>query len=151
MATQAETGIVVAAFIVGLPEIQQGPSVWFARAGEHEANQFDWVPRHAFFKQFSPLGRERLEERPFGLPQGCFVAVVACGRGGKRSLSKISIDRQERTGCEGSHSQYSASRRRVDHARPRQFIVSNSSIMPAITESPPSQNLGSFASSPNGL
>jgi len=49
MATQAETGIVVAAFIVGLPEIQQGPGVWCARAREHEANQFDWLPRHALF------------------------------------------------------------------------------------------------------
>src|SRR5215213_760066 len=32
-----------------------------------------------------------------------------------------------------------------------QDIPSSSSIMPAITDRPPSQNLGSLASSPNGL
>ena len=35
--------------------------------------------------------------------------------------------------------------------RPPQFIPSSSSIMPDITDSPPSQNFGSLASNPNGL
>jgi hypothetical protein len=95
MAAQAETGIVIPAFIVGLPEIQQGAGVWFTAAREYEANQFDWLPRHVSFKQFDPLGRGWLEERPFGLPQGCFVAVVACGREGKRSLSDTALDRKQ--------------------------------------------------------
>ena len=51
MAAQAETGIVIPAFVVSLPEIQQGSGERLAGAGEHEANQFDRLPRHAFFKQ----------------------------------------------------------------------------------------------------
>src|ERR1700681_2340186 len=87
MPAQAETGIVIPAFIVGLPEIQQGSGVWFAGAGEHEANQFDGLPSHARFKEFDPLGRGWLEERPFGLRQCYFVAIVAGRRERKRSLS----------------------------------------------------------------
>ena len=69
MAAQAETGIVIAAFVVGLPEIQQGSGERLAGAGQHEANQFDRLPRHAGFNQLDPLGRRRLEEWPFGLRQ----------------------------------------------------------------------------------
>ena len=50
MAAQAETGIVIAAFIVRLPEIQQGAGERFAGATEHEANQFDRLPCHALFE-----------------------------------------------------------------------------------------------------
>ena len=94
MAAQAETGIVVAAFVVGLPEIQQGAGERFAGAGEHEADQFDRLSRYAFFKQFDALGRRRLEVWPFDLRQGYFVAVVACRRGSKRGLSQTAIDRE---------------------------------------------------------
>src|SRR5882757_7860723 len=117
MAAQAETEIVIPAFIVGLPEIQQGSGVWFAGAGKYEANEFDWLPRHVSFKQFDPLGRGWLEERPLGLRQCCFVAVAACRREGKRSLSGTALDREQRTGREDSCSKYSASRRPVDHER----------------------------------
>src|SRR6476646_3436197 len=61
MTAQPETGIVILAFGVGLPEIQQGPGPWLASAGEYESNQFDRLPRHALFKQFNPLGRGWLE------------------------------------------------------------------------------------------
>src|SRR5258708_31383774 len=115
VAAQAETGIVISAFIVGLPEIQQGSREGFTGAGEYEASQFDWLPRHTCFKQLGPLRRGCLEERPFGLPQCCFVAVVACGRGGKRSLRDAAIDPDQRTGREDSRSKYGASRRGVDH------------------------------------
>src|SRR5947208_5897936 len=71
MAAKAETRIVIPAFIVGLPEIQQGPSEGFAAAGEYEANKFDRLPRHTLFKQLGPRGRGWLKERPFGLPQCC--------------------------------------------------------------------------------
>src|SRR6266446_4674047 len=54
MAAQAETGIVIPAFVVSLPEIQQCSGERFAGAGEDEANQFDRLPRHAFFKEFDP-------------------------------------------------------------------------------------------------
>jgi hypothetical protein len=94
MAAQAETGIVIPAFIVGLPEIQQGPGVGFAGTREHETDQLNGLPGHAGFKQLDPLGRGRFEERSFGLPQGGFIAVVAGGRGGKRSLSDAAIDRE---------------------------------------------------------
>ena len=57
MAAQAETGIVVAALVVGLPEIQQGAGERLAGAGEHEADQFDRLPGHARFKQFDSLRR----------------------------------------------------------------------------------------------
>src|SRR5260370_10700082 len=97
MAAQAETGIVIPAFTVGLPEIQQGSSERFTGAGEYEANQFDLLPRHTCFKQLGPRRRGWLEERPFGLPQCCFVAVVACGRGGKRSLTDAGCDPHPRT------------------------------------------------------
>src|SRR6476661_354782 len=80
MAAQTEARIVVPAFIVGLPELQQRSSERFTGAGEYEANQFDGLPGHTCFKQFAPFGRGRLEERPFGLPQCCCVAVVARGR-----------------------------------------------------------------------
>ena len=95
MAAQAETRIVIPAFIIGLPEIQQGSSEGFTAAGEYEANQFDRLPRHTLFKQLGPRGRGWLEERPFGLPQCCFVAVVACGRGRKRGLSEAAIDPEQ--------------------------------------------------------
>ena len=182
MAAQAETGIVVAALVVGLPEIQQGAGERFAGAGEHEANQFDRLPCHALFEQLGSLRRRRLEVWPFGLRHCGVVAVVACGRRGKRGLSHAAIDHEQRTGREDSRSKYNAPRRGVDHGalpscrhrhhggrrrlklcpRPSQirFVAagapvspssSNSSIMPDMTDSPPSQNLGSLASSPNGL
>src|SRR5882672_3393662 len=117
MAAQAETGVVIPAFIIGMPEIQQGSGAWLTGAREDEANQFDGLPRHTSFKEFDALGRGWLEERPFGLRQCCFVAVVACGREGKRSLSDTAIDREQRTGREDSRSKKGASRRRVDHER----------------------------------
>src|ERR1700682_4265735 len=95
MGAAAETGIVVPSFSAGFPETQQGAGVCFTGAREYEPNQFDWLPRHVSFKQFDPLGRGWLEERPFGLPQGRFVAVVACGREGKRSLSDTALDRKQ--------------------------------------------------------
>ena len=94
MAAQAETGIVVAAFVVGLPEIQQGAGERFAGASEHEANQLDRLPCHALFEQLGSLRRRRLEVWPFDLRQGYFVAVVACRRGSKRGLSQAAIDRE---------------------------------------------------------
>src|SRR6266446_9925044 len=60
MAAQAETGIVVAALIVGLPEIQQGAGERLAGAGEYEANQFDRLPCHTLFEQYGSLRRRRL-------------------------------------------------------------------------------------------
>ena len=181
MAAQAETGIVVAAFVVGLPEIQQGAGERFAGAGlSTKPTSSIGCPAMPVFEQFDSLRRRRLEVRPFGLRQCCFVAVVARGRGGKRGLSDAAIDHEQRTGREDSRSKYNAPRRGVDHGalpscrhrhhggrrrlklcpRPsqirfvagaRQPIVSSSSIMPEITDSPPSQNLGSLASSPNGF
>src|SRR5262245_25411734 len=86
MAAQAEAGIVVLALVVGLPEIQQRTRDRLAIACEHEAGQFDRLAGHAGFQQFDPLRRGRLEERPLGLRQSYFVAVVACGRRRKRPL-----------------------------------------------------------------
>src|SRR5436190_23895282 len=71
MAAQAETGIVVTAFVVGLPEIQQGAGDRLAATGEHEANKFDRLPCHAPFEQFGSLSRRPFEVLPFGF-RSCY-------------------------------------------------------------------------------
>src|SRR5829696_9547367 len=74
MAAQAEAGIVVAALVIRLPEIQQGAGERFAGATEHEANQFDRLPGHALLEQLGSLRRRRLEVWPFGLWRCSIVA-----------------------------------------------------------------------------
>src|SRR5436190_22575965 len=55
MAAQAETGIVVLAFGVGLPEIQQRARERFGGAGQDQSDQVDRLARHALLLEFNPL------------------------------------------------------------------------------------------------
>ena len=106
---------------------------------------------------------------PLGLRYGCRVAVVAGRRWRQRALRRCTrIGSEQRTCRQRSVSKHGTSRRRIDHQPlspltiadsmgsddgqicrrlAYQPIVSSSSIIPAITDSPPSQNAGSLASS----
>src|SRR5499426_4519692 len=75
MAAQAETGIVVVAGVVGMPEIDQRACDRPAAAREHEADKLDRLSLDAGLAQVETLGRARLEERAFGLAEGRLVAA----------------------------------------------------------------------------
>ena len=94
MAAQAETGIVIPAFVVSLPELQQGSGEWFASAGEHEANQFDRLPRHAGFKQLDALGRRRLENGPSVCASVALSPSWHAGVGASGASRNAAIDRE---------------------------------------------------------
>ena len=94
MAAQAETGIVVPALVVGLPEIQQGSRVGLQARESTKPTSSMGCPAMPVSSSSTRSGEDGLKIRPFGLPQGCFVAVVAGRRRGKRRLSDAAIDRE---------------------------------------------------------
>lgn len=67
VAAQAETGVVVIAFTIRMPEVDQCAGYRAARACEHVARKIDRLPLDAALSQIAPLRRSGLEERSLSL------------------------------------------------------------------------------------
>lgn len=83
MAAIAEAGIVVLAFLVGVPEIDDRAAERTATSRQHKAGQFKLAATGAGFAQVGALRRFWLEERALGLARGRRIAIATRGRGRK--------------------------------------------------------------------
>ena len=77
MPAAAEAAIVVIAFIIGVPQIDQRARYRPAVARQNKPRQYDRPPAKSGLAQVGALRRTRLVERPFGLRRGRLVAILA--------------------------------------------------------------------------
>src|SRR5262245_45198740 len=107
------TGVVVAA-LISVPQIDERPRNWPARAGENLSAEFDQPRLAVRLNEIGALGRTGFEKRPFALPHGRCVAVMAYRRRCKR-LPKRIIDHKTRRGERARGEQSAACRLKLHH------------------------------------
>jgi len=97
MSAIAKSAGVVFAAIVGVPEIDERLRNRPARAGENLSAEFDQPRLAVRLDEIGAFGRTGFEKRPFALPHGRCVAVMALRRRCKRLRERI-IDHKPRRG-----------------------------------------------------
>src|SRR5262245_65747347 len=85
MATISETGVVVFALLISMPEIDHRSMKRPAAFRQHKARKFEPTASSARLAQVTALWRSWLEKRPFSLAQRWFIAI-ATGRRGRKLL-----------------------------------------------------------------
>src|SRR5262249_28139804 len=90
MATISETGVVVFALLISMPEIDHRSAKWAAASRQHKARKFEPTASSARLAQVTALRRSWLEKRPFSLAQRWFIAI-ATGRRGRKLLRQDSV------------------------------------------------------------
>jgi hypothetical protein len=117
MPAQAEAGIVVFAFVIGLPQVDQRARHGAARPRQNKADELDRLARHAGLDQLGALGRGRLEERPLGLAQCRGVAVMAFGRRIERHLRQRRIESEEAARGQRARREHGAAAEKFGHGK----------------------------------
>ena len=92
MAAIPETGVVVFALVVGVPEIDDGAAERAAVPGQHKAGKFDRTAAGAGVAEVAALRRSGFEKWSLGLTDGRLVAI-ATGRGRRQFLRQDGIRR----------------------------------------------------------
>jgi hypothetical protein len=76
VATISETGVVIFAFLISMPEIDHRSAKWAAVTRQHKAGEFEPTAFSARLAQITPLWRSWLEKWPFSLADGRLIAIV---------------------------------------------------------------------------
>jgi hypothetical protein len=76
VATISETGVVVFALLISMPEINHRSTNCAAASRQHEPRKFEVIAFSARLAQITPLRRSWLEKWPLGLADGRFIAIV---------------------------------------------------------------------------
>src|SRR6266508_5297807 len=114
MSTIAKSAGVVFAALVGVPEIDERPRNRPAGAGENLSADFDQPRLAVRFDEIGAFGRTGFEIRPFALPHGRCVAVMALRRRCKRLRERIN-DHKPRRGERARGEQSAACRLKLHH------------------------------------
>src|SRR6516225_1644684 len=90
VATISETGVVVFALLISMPEIDHRSSNCAAASRQYEPRKFEVIAFSARFAQITPLWRSWLEKWPLGLVDGRSIAIVTRRRG-RKLLRRASV------------------------------------------------------------
>src|ERR1700751_604079 len=97
MSTIVKSAGVVFAALVGVPEIDERPQNRTTGASENLSAEFDQPRLAVWLDEIGAFGRAGFEKRPFALPHGRCVAVMALQSRCKRLRERI-IDHKSRRG-----------------------------------------------------
>src|SRR5262249_45755496 len=114
MSTIAKSAGVVFAALVGVPKIDERPRNRTAGASENLSAEFDQPRLAVWLDEIGAFGRGGFEKRPFALPHGRCVAVMALRRRCKRLRERI-IDHKSRRGERAHGEQSAACRLKLHH------------------------------------
>jgi hypothetical protein len=83
VATISETGVVVFALLISMPEIDHRSTNCAAASRQHEPRKFELITFSPRLAQITPLRRSWLEKWPLGLADSWLIAIVTRRRGRK--------------------------------------------------------------------
>src|SRR6516225_7528710 len=76
VATISETGVVIVALLISMPDIDHRPAKRAAVSHQHKAGKFEPAAFSVRLAQVTSLRRSWLEKRPLGLADGRLIAIM---------------------------------------------------------------------------
>lgn len=90
MATISETGVVVSALVISMPEIDYSAAKRASASRQHKAGKLERTASGTGLAEVAALRRSWLEKRPLGLTDGRFIAI-ATGRRRRKLLRQHGV------------------------------------------------------------